>query len=106
MKRLLIVIAVLSSIHAWAQQGIKFEETLNWEQIKAKAKKENSYIFIDAYATWCVPCKEMSAKIFSKQEIGDFYNKNFINVAIQFDRKSTDNKRIKEWYNDDGKNQG
>ncbi|WP_168187546.1 thioredoxin fold domain-containing protein [Pedobacter sp. G11] len=100
MKRLLIVIAILSSIHAWAQQGIKFEETLNWEQIKAKAKKENSYIFIDAYATWCVPCKEMSAKIFSKQEIGDFYNKNFINVAIQFDRKSTDNKRIKEWYND------
>lgn len=100
MKRLLIVIVILSSINARAQQGIKFEKTLNWEQIKAKAKKENSYIFVDAYATWCIPCKEMTAKIFPRQEIGDFYNKNFINVAIQFDRKSTDNKRIKEWYSD------
>jgi thioredoxin-related protein len=100
MKRLLIVIVILSSIHARAQQGIKFEKALNWEQIKAKAKKENSYIFVDAYTTWCIPCKEMTAKIFPRQEIGDFFNKNFINVAIQFDRKSTDNKRIKEWYSD------
>ncbi|MCX6286839.1 MAG: thioredoxin domain-containing protein [Bacteroidetes bacterium] len=46
--------------------------------ILAMAKKENKLIFMDAYASWCGPCKWMSANIFTNDTVADFYNKNFI----------------------------
>jgi thiol-disulfide isomerase/thioredoxin len=81
-------------------KGIKFEQTLNWEQIKAKAKAEKKYIFIDCYTTWCGPCKMMNNNIFGLEKVGTFFNENFINVQVQFDRNNIDNQQIKNWYAD------
>lgn len=39
-------------------------------------------IFLDVYATWCGPCKVLKAHTFSAEEVGAFYNLNFINVTI------------------------
>ncbi len=41
-------------------QGIDFDKKNNWNAIKARAKVENKYIFVDAFATWCAPCHKMS----------------------------------------------
>jgi thiol:disulfide interchange protein len=54
--------------------GIKFESHLSWNEILAKAKTENKYIFIDCYTTWCGPCKYMSKNIFTQKEVGDYFN--------------------------------
>ncbi|WP_214072614.1 thioredoxin fold domain-containing protein [Mucilaginibacter sp. dw_454] len=80
--------------------GIKFETGLNWEQVKAKAKAENKYIFIDCYATWCGPCKIMDAEVFPKKEVGEYFNAHFINVKVQIDRTVQDAAAVKAWYND------
>jgi len=80
--------------------GVNFVHGLSWEQVKAKAKAENKYIFVDCFATWCGPCKYMNEKIFSKKEIGEFINSKFISVAIQFDQTPEDRKEIKDWYKD------
>ena len=80
--------------------GIKFIETKNWEEIKLEAKRTNKYIFIDAYTTWCAPCKFMAKEIFTKKESGDYFNKNFLNVAVQFDKTKADDDNKKKWYND------
>ena len=55
MKKLAILSSFVISVAAFAQ-GIKFEET-QFKNLLEKAKKENKLIFLDAYTTWCGPCK-------------------------------------------------
>ncbi len=66
-------------------QGIKFEEG-NFAALKAKAKKENKLIFMDAYTTWCGPCKLMAKNTFTQDKVGQFYNANFINSKIDMEK--------------------
>jgi len=83
-----------------AQQGMKFEHGLTWNQVQAKAKAENKFIFMDAFTTWCGPCRYMAATIFPMEKVGDFFNKNFINVKVQLDSTANDNEEVKNWYAD------
>ncbi|WP_449435444.1 thioredoxin family protein [Pedobacter steynii] len=85
MKHLLTIIGIIAVYTAQAQ-GIKFEENLSWAQIQAKAKAENKYILMDTYATWCGPCKQMSAETFPQKEAGDFINDKFVSVKVQMDQ--------------------
>ena len=95
------MLAALLPGFAWAQgDGIQFEKGLRWQQIKEKAKKENRYIFMDCYATWCAPCKMMSDSIFTRKEVGDVFNRKFINVKVQMDKTAKDNDEVKSWYED------
>lgn len=66
-------------------QGIKFEES-NLANLQAKAKKEKKLIFIDAYTTWCGPCKLMAKNIFTQKSVGDHYNSRFINAKIDMEK--------------------
>lgn len=49
------------------------------------AAKENKYVFVDCYTTWCGPCKYMSKNIFTKDEVADFYNENFICLKMDME---------------------
>jgi len=66
-------------------RSIKFEHTA-WKDIKAKAKKENKLIFVDAYTTWCGPCKQMARAVFTNDTAADYYNANFINAKIDMEK--------------------
>src|SRR3954471_18383447 len=79
-------------------KGIKFQNSLTWEQIKQKAKTENKYIFVDCYTTWCVPCKVMANEVFPQPEVSDFFNDKFVSVALQFDETKKDDADTKRWY--------
>lgn len=68
-----------------AQDGIKFYKT-SWAETLQKAKEENKLVFVDAYTTWCGPCKKMSREVFSKKKIADFYNQEFINYKIDMEK--------------------
>jgi thioredoxin-related protein len=81
-----------------SDEGIHFVKELNWQQIKDKAKKENKYIFLDCYATWCGPCLYMKKDIFTKKEVGEYFNSNFICIEVQMDRTDKDDKYVKSWY--------
>ncbi|MES2386793.1 MAG: thioredoxin family protein [Bacteroidota bacterium] len=65
-------------------QGIEFEHS-SWADILAKAKKENKPVFLDAFTTWCGPCKYMARNVFTDETVGNFYNKNFINAKIDME---------------------
>lgn len=67
--------------------GIHFFEGTIQEALE-KAKKENKPVFIDIYATWCGPCKMLKKNTFSAKEVGDYYNTNFINIAIDGETKA------------------
>lgn len=66
-------------------QGIKFEQD-TFKNILAKAKKEKKLVFLDAYASWCGPCKMLERNIFPKKEVGDYYNKNFVNAHFDMEK--------------------
>ncbi len=94
---ILLPIAFLFSVDTFSQ-GIRFEEKLNWQEIKDKAKKENKYIFVDCYATWCGPCKQMDQKVYPNDSVGTFYNDKFISVKVQMDISENDPPNIKSFY--------
>lgn len=84
MKKLSIFSALFIGAFALAQ-GIKFEDT-SFATILAKAKKENKLVFIDAYASWCGPCKLMVKNVFPQKPVGDYYNSHFVNAKIDMEK--------------------
>lgn len=84
MKKIAILSSLFIGVLSWAQ-GIKFEDS-NFASILAKAKKENKLVFIDAYASWCGPCKLMVKNIFPLQTVGDYYNSHFVNAKIDMEK--------------------
>jgi thioredoxin-related protein len=81
-------------------KGIHFERGLTWNEIRAKAKAEHKFIFMDCYTTWCGPCKFMDSQTFPQKEVGEYFNSHFISVRVQMDRTNRDNDTVREWYND------
>jgi len=102
MRVVILSLALLYCISLNAQntEGIKFEKGLSWAQLKEKAKKENKYIFVDCFTTSCAPCKLMDKDVFTTKAAGDFFNANFINIKLQFDRTKNDSEQVKSWYED------
>ncbi|WP_207536358.1 thioredoxin family protein [Desertivirga arenae] len=100
MTKLLSLILLFFVTSGFSQEitGIQFAHNQNWEEIKAKAKAEKKYIFIDAFTTWCGPCKQMAKEVFPLKEVGEFYNLNFINVKVQMDSTKTDSEETRRWY--------
>ena len=70
----------------YAQQGVVFED-LTIEQALAKAAKENKYVFVDCYTSWCGPCKNMTDNVFPQQKVGDYFNPRFISVKYDVEKE-------------------
>jgi len=65
-------------------QGIEFIH--DWDEAVRLAKKHNKPIFVDAYASWCGPCKRLAKKIFPLPEVGNYFNQHFINVKLDMEK--------------------
>ena len=68
-----------------ARSGIVFFKG-TWAESLQAAKAEDKFIFLHVYATWCGPCKELKNKTFKDSDVGDYFNKNFINVRIDAEK--------------------
>ncbi|WP_276967207.1 thioredoxin fold domain-containing protein [Chryseobacterium sp.] len=85
MKKIISGISIFCAIAASAQEAIQFQE-LPYKDIIAKAKKEKKLVFIDAYASWCGPCKMMEKNVFTQKSVSDYYNTNFINARFDMEK--------------------
>lgn len=65
--------------------GIKFTEA-RWANILKQAKAQKKVIFLDAYASWCGPCKLLQKNTFTQKSVGDLFNKRFINVKMDMEK--------------------
>ena len=81
MKKIQIIIFLLSFVVSGQAQGIHFFQG-TWSETIKKAASENKLIFIDFYTQWCGPCYNMAKDVFTKSEVGQYYNQHFINVKI------------------------
>lgn len=66
-------------------EGIKFK-SISFEEAKKQAKKNGQMIFVDAYASWCGPCKKMAATSFKDETVGELFNDKFINLKIDCEK--------------------
>jgi thiol-disulfide isomerase/thioredoxin len=83
--RTLLICSLLFCASASFAGGIDFLHNKNWKEILAQAKKENKLIFLDAYTSWCGPCKHMQSEVFTDMAVGYYFNKNFINVKMDME---------------------
>ena len=107
--RIHLAVLLLLPFAATAQQpapqpqpdsGIHFEHNTSWSAVRAKARSENKYLFVDCYTTWCGPCRFMTTQIFPQAEAGNYYNDKFVSVAVQLDTTAKDAPEVKSWYAD------
>lgn len=86
--KILVVACMLIMSVSLSGQGIVFTKG-SFEEILELAKKENKNIFVDTYATWCAPCKKMTAQTFPDAEVGEFFNKNFVSIKLDAENESS-----------------
>lgn len=68
-----------------SKDGIRFAD-LSFEEALKKAAAENKIVFMDCFTTWCGPCKWLDANTFTKKEVGDYFNKNFVNLQMDMEK--------------------
>lgn len=78
----LILLAHTQLSHA---QGMEFFEG-SFEEALEVARQQDKAVFVDAYTTWCGPCKKMSKYVFTEKSVGDYYNANFVNLKINMEK--------------------
>ncbi|HUM50521.1 MAG TPA: thioredoxin family protein, partial [Chitinophagales bacterium] len=86
MKNILSILLILFCTMVFAEDGIQFEEKATWKQVLDKAKKENKFILVDCYTTWCGPCKWMTKEVFPKASVGEAINPNYISSAFDMEK--------------------
>ena len=67
-------------------KGVDFIESNEWGEVLALAELEDKIIFLDAYTSWCRPCKKMDKVVFSRPDVGELYNENFLNVKVNMEK--------------------
>jgi len=58
----------------------------DFTHVLALAKVSHKKIFVDAYAKWCAPCKELQKTTFKDPKAAAYFNKKFINVSIDVEK--------------------
>ncbi|MDQ1161198.1 thioredoxin-related protein [Chryseobacterium sp. SORGH_AS 447] len=85
MKKIISGLFLFSTVAAFAQEAIQFQD-LPFKDLIAKAKKEKKIVFLDAYASWCGPCKMMEKNVFTQKTVGDYFNANFVNARFDMEK--------------------
>ncbi len=75
----------------WAQEtekGIRFIDNEPWEKVLKKAKKQHKPIFVDCYTSWCGPCKQLAKDVFTREDVGQFVNEQFVSVKYDVEKEN------------------
>ena len=78
------MIAVILPLSSFAQ-GVDFK-SLTMKEAQVVAVKEKKMIFIDFYTTWCGPCKMMSSEVFTQDQVGEYFNRTFVNLKVDAEK--------------------
>lgn len=57
----------------------------HWKAVAKEAKRTGKCIFVDAYTSWCGPCKLLKTTTFKDEKAANYYNKNFINLTVDME---------------------
>ena len=79
-----VLICLLQLQEAKGSDSLYFHK--NMATAIKEAKKDNKIIFVDAYTTWCGPCKRMSEITFKDDAVIAFLNQHFVCAKLDMER--------------------
>ncbi|MCB0689140.1 MAG: thioredoxin family protein, partial [Saprospiraceae bacterium] len=86
MRTVLIFLFISQALFAQEEElAINFIDN-DLAEALSQAKSENKIIFIDAYTTWCGPCKMMDKEVFTDSIVGQFFNDHFVNLKLDMEK--------------------
>ncbi len=96
MKKLtsILILFSLATTILVGQDGIDFIDNALHEAL-SQAKAEDKIIFVDAYTTWCGPCKMMDKSVFSDASVATFFNEQFVNLKLDMEKGEGNGFRMK-----------
>jgi len=62
-----------------------------WKDVLTEAKKSGKFTFVDAYTSWCGPCRLLKSTTFKDEKVVAFFNKNFINYSTDMEKREEPN---------------
>lgn len=87
----LFLLVFVLTFNAHAQQEAKSPHSIiftdgTFNDALKQAATQHKYVFVDAYASWCGPCKLLKATTFHNKKAAEFYNTNFVNISIDMEK--------------------
>ncbi|WP_295938751.1 thioredoxin family protein [uncultured Alistipes sp.] len=90
MKKLIFILMLALGAGA-VQAQVRFE-TKSTDAVREMAVKTNKLVFINLSAAWCPTCRMMDKHVFSREDVGQFMEKNF--VSAKYDADKTTGKEL------------
>jgi thioredoxin-related protein len=85
MRQLFLFLIVTTIFQVSVAQGIDFKQT-DLQSNLDLAEAEGKLVFVDAYTTWCGPCKMMDRDVFPSQKVGEYLNEHYVSVKIDMEK--------------------
>ena len=79
-----VLLSIVLSAGVWAQnRKVEMALQLPLDEVLAKAKAHNKYVFLDFGSPRCSPCLWIKKNIFTIDSVADFINSTFVSVDYQ-----------------------
>lgn len=85
MKRFLWMLAALLAAGSASAQ-VRFEEC-SLDELRRMAVSSSKLVFIDLYADWCGPCKQMDREVFARKNVGDYMAKHYVCIRLDIEKE-------------------
>ena len=80
MKRIAILLLLaLQTTVVFSQ--VNFRD-ISYEEAIAQANAEDKILFVDIYAVWCGPCRQLNENVFPDPVLGKYFNKHFVSIKV------------------------
>lgn len=79
-----LLLCCLSFIDVKAQ-GIHFCDT--YEEARKLATQQGKLLFVDFYTVWCGPCKLLAKNVFTREDVGAYFNRHFVCCKLDAEKE-------------------